>query len=393
MRKVLCSILIIAILGYCINIYAQAENTIPTETQEKKQLEELQGENEELQKQIEENINQLEVVQEELTQNLIQIQGIDEEISKSEESLSILNKEIEELDKRIKETEKELKEKQKEYDAQKKLTDDRMLAICEQGELKYLDILLGSTNIVDFVSKYFLISEIYESDMQLLEKADVQKKEIETKSEELEKEKERLSEKKKEQQIDTQLLENTKTARQIQIAKLTKDEQNIQLQIDEYKKQVTAIESEIRSLAIVATFGEDYVGEEMIWPIPGYTRITSQYGMRTHPITGLYRLHTGTDVGAPIGANFVAMATGVVIKAEYNIAYGNMVIIDHGGGVQTLYAHGSEIIAKIGQTISQGEPVLKVGSTGYSTGPHAHFEIRLNGETVDPLNYVKPPNT
>ena len=389
MRKVLCSILIIALMGYCINIYAQAEETIPTNTEEKKQLEELQIENEELQKQIEENINQLEVVQEELTQNLVQIQEIDGEIEKSEQSLSALNQEIEELDKKIRKTEKELKEKQKEYDEQKKLTDERMLAICENGELQYLDVLLGSRSVIDFISNYFLVSEIYEHDIQLLEKADAQKREIEAKSGELEKEKKILSEKKKLQQRDGQLLENTKTARQIQISKLSGEEQKIQTEIDEYKTQVTAIESEIRSLAIVEMFGEDYVGEEMIWPIPGYSRITSQFGMRTHPITGLYRLHTGTDVGAPIGANFIAMASGVVVKAEYNIAYGNMVIIDHGGGVQTLYAHGSEIIAKIGQTISQGDPVLKVGSTGYSTGPHAHFEIRINGNPVDPLNYVK----
>lgn len=390
MRKVLCSILIIALLGYCINIYAQAENTIPKETEEKKQLEELQVENQELQKQIEENINYLEVVKEELTQNLVQIQGIDEEIAKSEESLSVLNKEVEELNTKIKKVESELKEKQKEYDAQKKLTDERMLAICEQGELQYLDILLGSTNIIDFVSKYFLVSQIYENDLQLLEKANSQKKEIEAKTEELQKEKDILSEKKKEQQKDEQLLENTKTARQIQMAKLSQEEQNIQLKIDEYKTQVTSIENEIRALAIVEAFGEDYVGEEMIWPTPGYTRITSQFGMRTHPITGLYRLHTGTDVGAPVGTDFLAMASGVVVKAEYNLAYGNMIIIDHGGGVQTLYAHGSEIIAKIGQTIKQGDPVLKVGSTGYSTGPHAHFEIRINGNPVDPLNYVKP---
>ena len=112
--------------------------------------------------------------------------------------------------------------------------------------------------------------------------------------------------------------------------------------------------------------------------------------MRTHPITGLYSLHTGTDVGAPIGTNFVAAASGVVTKASYNKYYGNMVIIDHGGGVQTLYAHGSEIVVQIGDLVSAGDVILKVGSTGYSTGPHAHFEIRIDGKTVNPLEHVKP---
>ena len=126
----------------------------------------------------------------------------------------------------------------------------------------------------------------------------------------------------------------------------------------------------------------------MIWPVPGYTSITSEYGMRVHPITGAFKLHTGVDIGAPMGTSFVAAANGIVSKATFNPAYGNMVIIDHGGGVQTLYAHGNEILVQVGQTVSTGTEVLKVGSTGYSTGPHAHFEIRINGQTINPLDYL-----
>ena len=111
--------------------------------------------------------------------------------------------------------------------------------------------------------------------------------------------------------------------------------------------------------------------------------------MRTHPITGVYKLHTGMDIGAPIGTNFIAANDGVVIKAGFNTAYGNMVIIDHGGGVSTLYAHGSEILVTLGQEVKKGDPILKVGMTGYTTGPHAHFEVRVNGEYVQPLNFVQ----
>ncbi len=129
----------------------------------------------------------------------------------------------------------------------------------------------------------------------------------------------------------------------------------------------------------------------MQWPIYGHYTITSNYGMRTHPITGVYKLHTGVDISATIGSDFTAIADGIVVKAEYNGAYGNMVIIDHGGGVQTLYAHGSQIIAQVGQEVKAGDIVLKVGSTGYSTGPHAHFEVRINGSPVNPLDYVSIP--
>ena len=110
--------------------------------------------------------------------------------------------------------------------------------------------------------------------------------------------------------------------------------------------------------------------------------------MRTHPITGVYKLHTGVDIAAPIGADFVAANDGGVVKAEYNAAYGNMVILDHGGGVQTLYAHGSQIMVQVGQEVKTGDVVLKVGSTGYSTGPHAHFEVRINGVVTNPIEYI-----
>ena len=161
----------------------------------------------------------------------------------------------------------------------------------------------------------------------------------------------------------------------------------MQAQIDEYNTQVAEIEAEIKMMAL-NSIGPDYMGGAMTWPVPGYTSLTSLYGMRVHPITKAYKLHTGVDISAPMGATFVAAADGVVTKATFNKAYGNMVVIDHGGGVQTLYAHGSEILVQVGQQVTKGTQVLKVGSTGYSTGPHAHFEIRINGQTVDPLEYL-----
>ena len=184
------------------------------------------------------------------------------------------------------------------------------------------------------------------------------------------------------------ILENTKIVRENYIAKLSDQEKDVQAKIDEYNAQFEAINKEILSLAL-GGIDSKYIGGELAWPIPGYTRITSKYGMRTHPITGVYKLHTGVDVSAPMGANFVAANDGIVVKAEFNSAYGNMVIIDHGGGVSTLYAHGSEIMVQVGETVKRGETVvLKVGSTGYSTGPHAHCEVRLNGVVTDPLPYI-----
>ena len=187
------------------------------------------------------------------------------------------------------------------------------------------------------------------------------------------------------------VLENSKLIRQNYIAKLTEEERKLQSQIDDYNTQVAQIEKEILDLASIASFGKDYTGGKMIWPIADHYIITSPYSMRVHPITKVYKLHTGIDISAPMGTNFLSAAHGMVVKAEYNRAYGNMVIIDHGGGVQTLYAHGSSIEVQVGQIVNAGDTVIKVGSTGYSTGPHAHFEIRINGQTVNPLDYISVP--
>ena len=149
------------------------------------------------------------------------------------------------------------------------------------------------------------------------------------------------------------------------------------------------MEARIKLLAAANASGTPYVGGDFVWPVPGYNGITSKFGMRTHPITGVYKLHTGVDIGAPTGANFVASNKGIVIAAEYNTAYGNFVMIDHGGGIQTLYAHGSQIVTSVGQEVNAGDVVLKVGSTGYATGPHAHFEVRINGTPVEPLTYLQ----
>lgn len=261
----------------------------------------------------------------------------------------------------------------------------------ETENTSYLDVMLGSKSISDFISSYYLISEITSYDMDLLELVENQREQIEQKNLQLNAQKEKLEKEKRTQKLTQISLSNTKVLRENYIQKLNEEEQALQAQIDEYNNQVNEIEQEIKNLAKTVSFGEDYQGGPMQWPIYGYYTVTSKYGMRTHPITGVYKLHTGVDISAPMGANFTAMAKGIIVKAEYNSAYGNMVIIDHGGGVQTLYAHGSEIMVEVGQEVEAGESVLKVGSTGYSTGAHAHFEVRIDGSTVDPLEHVSIP--
>ncbi|MCL2503339.1 MAG: M23 family metallopeptidase [Coriobacteriia bacterium] len=128
----------------------------------------------------------------------------------------------------------------------------------------------------------------------------------------------------------------------------------------------------------------------MAWPVPSSRRVTSYFGYRTHPIFGDRRLHTGLDIGASQGSVIVAAGSGTVIYTGYRGGYGNTVMIDHGNGVVSLYAHqaNGSIMVQTGQKVASGEQIGKVGSTGNSTGPHLHFEVRVNGTPKNPLNYL-----
>ena len=381
MRKILCIVLAFAICSMSIFSYVYAEN-------EENQTTDLQTKQEELQNQINDATDQLEGVQNELSENLQQVQKLDEKISTSQTELNELNAKIEELQKSMDEVEERLKVVEESFNNQKEMLDGRLVAIYEAGEVKYLDVILNSKSISEFLSNYFLITELVDNDKQLLDEMESKKHEIEISKEKLDNEREELATIKANQTKTAKIIENTKTVRENFVAKLSEEEKNLQSQIDEYNRQFEEVNAEILALAMQG-IDTKYIGGEFAWPVPGYTRITSKYGMRTHPITGIYKLHTGVDIGAPMGANFVAANDGIVVKAGYNGAYGNMVIIDHGGGVQTLYAHVSEILVKVGDVVKKGETaVLKVGSTGYSTGAHAHFEVRINGETTDPLPYI-----
>ena len=379
MRKIIATILILVIVsGLCICVYAQ-------------DLTGLQEQSSEITEALNETNNRLQAVQEQLSTNMQQLQDLDNQIAQSQEELNTINTDIDKLMEQIEENEEKLAKTQEEYDSIQDLLDARLIKMYEAPRFQFLQVLLEADNVTDFLSTYYAMKELAEYDAELLETVKKQKQDIETTKQILADKKQQVITNKQTLAKKTQVLANTKTMREYYISKLSTEEQELQAKIDEYNNQVASIEAEIKLLAL-NSISEDYIGGTMIWPVPGYTGITSEYGMRVHPITGAYKLHTGVDIGAPLGANFVAAANGIVSKATFNVAYGNMVIIDHGGGVQTLYAHGSEILVQVGQTVSAGTEVLKVGSTGYSTGPHAHFEIRINGQTINPLDYLLKDN-
>ncbi|MCI8545678.1 MAG: peptidoglycan DD-metalloendopeptidase family protein [Clostridia bacterium] len=340
-----------------------------------------------LQSQLDASNAQIEIIQSDVSELVNQITELNEQITSQEIEIELLQQQKEDLEKTIVETEENLEIATEEFEKQKKQLEERLVASYKAGETTYLDVLLQSSSLSEFISNYYMISELVSADEKMLERISEQKEQLEFAKLELKRQKKELNTTVEESENKAVSLENMRVISNSYIAQLSAEEAEYTNSIVEMQTEIKKVEAEILTAARM-NIGYDYVGGEMAWPVPGYTLITSPYGMRTHPITGVYKLHTGTDISAPMGTDFIAANDGVVAKAEYNYAYGNMVMINHGGGVSTLYAHGSQILVEVGQSVTRGEPVLKVGSTGYSTGPHAHFEVRINGQYTDPMPYI-----
>lgn len=350
-------------------------------------IKDLESQKRELEDQSDLMNAQIEFIEGELSETVLEITELSQNIFDKNAEMQELETKALQLNEEAKVVNSQLEIANQDYDKIKSLMEARLVAMYEIGDISYLDLLLNSKGIFEFISNYYYISIIADADSELLQTCLNKKQSVESLIRELEKNEQNLNDIQENLKKDTIALSNFMAIKNQKLKNLNAEELNLQQKIEEYQSQIQSIESEIKILAL-ASNNSDYVGGSFAWPVPGYSKITSNFGMRTHPITGIYKLHTGVDIGAPLGAAFIASNNGIVVKAEYNTAYGNMVIVDHGGGISTLYAHGSEILTSVGQTITKGTPILKVGSTGYSTGPHAHFEIRVNGEYVNPLDYM-----
>ncbi|MDU1077174.1 M23 family metallopeptidase, partial [Clostridium sp.] len=175
------------------------------------------------------------------------------------------------------------------------------------------------------------------------------------------------------------------------VKKLIKLQGELSSQIKLTEKEISELESrgqEINNEIVSSSGGGSYNGSKMAWPVIGYTTLSSKFGYRIHPISGEKKLHTGIDIPAPAGTPVVAANSGTVIISRYDNSYGNMVAIDHGGGIVSFYAHNTERLVKVGDKVSKGQKISTVGTTGYSTGNHLHFEVKKNRTFVDPMNYL-----
>ena len=319
------------------------------------------------------------------------IEEIDDKIKDCESQIEDLKTKLAESKKNMDEVTEKYNKVKAEYDKNEKLFQERMVALYEAGDTTYLDVLLSSASITDFISNYYLIERLADYDSQLLTKIESQKKELEESKSKIEEEEKKLQELKSNAIKLTTTLKNSRTLQKSKMDKLTEEEKGIQEEINKYKIEEANIENQIKQATNDGEYQLQYTGGVMLWPVAKEgTVITSPFGTRNHPIQGVVKLHSGIDIGgAGYGAKVVAAEDGVVSFAGTLGGYGNCVIVNHGGGISTLYGHGQTLLTTVGTNVKKGDIIMEVGSTGNSTGPHLHFEVRVNNIAVNPATYLQ----
>ena len=388
-------IMIIVLLCFSINVFSNTEAT-NTETQNTENNEvsnkTLLEQSNEVRQKLEESSTRLEYVQSELSTSLQQIQELGDKITEYENQYNDLKNQVAEMEANIAVIDADINKVQAEYDRKENLLKKRMVALYKAGDATYLDVLLSSSSIVDFLSKYYMLEKIIDYDTDLMKELEVEKNSIENKKQEQEKKKADLKVAKAKAGQMQILMENNKMLQENYSAKLTTEEATLNEQILQYKQEQEEIERQIQ--AAINWSGDlaiQYKGGVMIWPVGvNGTYITSPFGNRLHPIQGVYKYHSGIDIGnAGYGAPVLAAADGIVTYAGVMSGYGNCVMINHGSGIVTLYGHGQTVYATLGQTVKQGDVIMAVGSTGNSTGPQLHFEVRKDGVATSPIPFLK----
>ncbi len=361
---------------------------------------ELQQQSSDLQTKIDQTKQELGEVEDNLSGVMAQVRDLTVQISEYQSEIDNLNMQISDLEEQILEAEENLKQAEEDYKEQQKRLEDRLVAMYEMGETTYLDVLLSSASITDFISKYYIVSEIAEYDNNLLDSIEQNKIAIEAAKKTLEESKTQIESLKASKETTANALRDSQTVKQNYANELTAEENELKEQLEEFEADKRAIQAELATIAAKeASSGRTTVisgpasNYGYIFPVAGCS--LASINNKSYPS---YRGHTGIDVNINVtGKSVVAVKAGTVVTSTalrnssggYR-SYGEYVVINHHDGTMTLYAHmlaGSRTVIA-GQEVSQGQVLGTVGSTGNSTGTHLHFEVRVNGRCVNPLPYL-----
>lgn len=349
---------------------------------------------------IKETQENLKEIKAEKSATMNEVEKLIAQISEFESEIDKLDSQISEINAKIGESEANLNKAVEEYNEQEDLLNERLVLMYESGETSYLDFMLSSKGLTDFISNYYLVSELTKYDSELLEQIQAKKKTIEEQKANLENSKKELDTVKSSKQQKQSEVKNTKASKDAAVAKLSSEEKNTQKELEEFEADKRAITSQLSKIAAqeaAANGGSYSTGTPSscgyIFPVAGCSK--ASIANKSYPS---YRGHTGVDVNiGVVGKTVVAVKSGTVVTSTairgsnggYR-SYGEYVVINHHDGTMTLYAHmlaGSRRVSE-GQSVSQGQAIGIVGSTGNSTGTHLHFEVRVNGNPVNPIPYL-----
>lgn len=308
-----------------------------------------------------------------------QIKKIEENIKNTEEKIKSLNLETENTKKEIENLTNTIKENEE-------LLGERLKVIDNNYSMGYIKVILSSKSLSEFFNNMFMVKEVIEQDRELLTKLEDDKNIVEKKKQE-------LDDKIKEQELlkaslesDNKKIEEDKAEVEKLKSELEKEEDNLENEISKIIAQEEANSQSSNNVS--GGSSSNAVITNGSWPVPGYRSVSSAYGYRIHPVLGTKKFHTGIDIPAPKGAPVTSFDDGTVIYSGVQGSYGKTVMVKHSNGVVTLYAHNSSLTVSVGQKVKKGQVIAKIGSTGRSTGNHLHFEVRVNGQHTNPLNYL-----
>lgn len=346
------------------------------------------------QNQLNNKNKQKDQIQEELNQSKKDLEAAEKELNALDQKIYQAGVELNQLTGELNETKaeivkglEELEQLKKDIEKQNDDLNARLRSMYKNGDVGMLSVVFGSSSMSDVLTNMDMVQRIYNADAELLKSiqeqydlVDAQNRKLEALKVQLEEQQAVIAEKKSALEADEAEARARRNA-------LQADADSLQKQYDAVKKEADSISETIKVLQSQNT---QYIGGAMCWPSQASTRITSPFGWRYLSLLGGRNYHTGVDIGAAGGTNILAANSGKVIKAGWNNSYGYMVMVDHGGGIVTLYAHSSKLLVKTGDVVTRGQVIALIGSTGMSTGNHLHFEVRVNGKYQNPLNYITP---